>query len=178
MVKAAATKKTDLDEATGGNIGQIREIIFGEQIRDYEKRFKALEKRITKAADELTKRLEERVSDMENSLERQAELLRKDLRAESDSGSAALQAAEKRIDQALAKVNATLGELDEFATKETHNLGNQLESQVTELRALLDSVADEARSQTEQQAQALRQDSVDRKALGELLHRLADEIGG
>jgi len=178
MVKAIETKKTDLDEAAGGNIGQIREIIFGQQIRDYEKRFKALEQRITKAAEELSKRLEERVAHMESSLDKQSKLLRKDLGAQSASGAEALQATESRIDQALAKVNAGLGELDEFATKETHKLSSNLESQVTELRALLDSVADEARNQTEQQAEALRQDSVNRKSLGELLHRLADEIGG
>ncbi len=178
MVKAAKTQQSDLGEAAGGNIGQIREIIFGEQIRDYEKRFKALETRITKAAEEQSKRLEERVADMERSLETQAKSLRKDLGTQSDSGAAALQATESRIDKALAKISESLGELDEFATQETNKLGSSLESQVTELRALLDTVADEARSRTEQQAEALRQDSVDRKALGELLHRLADEIGG
>lgn len=178
MAKAINTKKADLTEAAGGNIGQIREIIFGEQIKDYEKRFKALEKSITKAAGDLGKRLEEQVAGIEASLDKQATLLRADLDQRSEQSSADLAATESRLDQALKKLNAGLKELDDFASKEKAKLTENIESQMTELRALLETVAEETRTKSTQQVAALRQDSVDRKALGELLHHLADQLGG
>jgi len=178
MVKVVNTKKADLAEAAGGNIGQIREIIFGEQIRDYEQRFKALEKSITKAVGDLGKRLEKQVTGIEASLNKQAGSLQADLGKRSEKSAADLAAAESRLDKALQKLDAGLGELDDFASQETQKLSASIDSQMTELRALLDTVAEEGRIKSEQQVEMLRQDSVDRKALGALLHRLADELGG
>ena len=67
-----ATKKQETEQAPPptDNVDQIREILFGNQIRAVDERFQAVEKRMSKESETLRKTLEKRIQELENLLEK------------------------------------------------------------------------------------------------------------
>ena len=65
-----ATKKQDPEQTPPppDNVDQIREILFGNQIRAVDERFGAVEKRMSKESESLRKNLEKRIHELENLL--------------------------------------------------------------------------------------------------------------
>ena len=63
-------KKQDSEGSTDGlegNVDQIRQILFGGQMRDYEKRFAAMEKHLTKSIEQLARSVEKRIDRLDDS---------------------------------------------------------------------------------------------------------------
>jgi len=53
----------------GGSVGQIRDILFGEQMSDYEERFNELEASLEKRFEQLKSTLDESVSELKSLVE-------------------------------------------------------------------------------------------------------------
>ena len=66
-----ATKKPDPEQTPPppDNVDQIREILFGNQIRAVDERFQTVEKRMSKESENLRKTLEKRILELENLLD-------------------------------------------------------------------------------------------------------------
>ena len=65
-----------MDQAeTGGNIDQIRDIIFGAQMRDYDRRFAQLEERLLKDSADLREELRQRYASLEEYIRREMDTL-------------------------------------------------------------------------------------------------------
>ena len=58
------------EQHEGTNVEKIRDILFGSQMRDYEKRFQRLEERLTKDAEALREELKKRFDGLETSRQR------------------------------------------------------------------------------------------------------------
>ena len=67
-----AEKKQDTQQtpAPGDNVEQIREILFGNQIRAVDERFEFVDKRLAKESDALRKTLEKRILELEKLLDK------------------------------------------------------------------------------------------------------------
>src|SRR5271163_3800652 len=63
------------ENAEGANVDKIRDILFGSQMRDYEKRFVRLEERMTKASDALRDDLKKRTDALESFVQQEMEAL-------------------------------------------------------------------------------------------------------
>ncbi|HID35882.1 MAG TPA: hypothetical protein EYP39_00670, partial [Ghiorsea sp.] len=63
MVKKTEEKQPETAEV--GNVDQIRDIIFGSQMRDYEQRFVRLEERVLNEADALRSETNNRLDALE-----------------------------------------------------------------------------------------------------------------
>ncbi|HZC66199.1 MAG TPA: hypothetical protein VE545_06480, partial [Candidatus Dormibacteraeota bacterium] len=59
----------------GQNVDKIRDILFGSQMRDYEKRFVRLEERVTKASEALRDDMKKRVDALESFVQQEMEAL-------------------------------------------------------------------------------------------------------
>lgn len=66
-----ATKKQDPEQVqpTPDNVEQIREILFGNQIRAVDERFETVEKRMSRESEALRKTLENRIHELEKMLD-------------------------------------------------------------------------------------------------------------
>jgi len=67
-----ATKKQDPEQTPPppDNVDQIREILFGQQIRAVDERFQSVEKRMSRESDNLRKNLEKRMHELEELLDK------------------------------------------------------------------------------------------------------------
>src|SRR3979409_1479285 len=75
----------------GGNIDKIREILFGIQMRDYEKRFARLEERLLKESGDLREEAKKRFDSLELYIKHEMEALTERLTAEQHARTESLE---------------------------------------------------------------------------------------
>ena len=94
-----ATKKQDPEQAPPppDNVDQIREILFGNQIRAVDERFQTVEKRMSKESENLRKTLEKRILELENLLDQFRDNAGDQLNRESAERDAAINEASKSL---------------------------------------------------------------------------------
>ncbi len=168
--KSASAKASPAAEAGIGeeeSVDKIRDILFGSQMRDYERKFSQLEERILKEVGRLRDEQAERLAALEQALEREMTDLVKRLDGEHDDRLAA--------EQDLA---GTLAGLDETLQQATAELRQQLEQQARTLAAEIAARHAENGERLQQEAATLREQKVDRSALSELFNELAARLGG
>ena len=78
----------NLDDGSG-NVGRIRHILFGNQMRDYDARFQRLEERLAKEAADLRSDVQKRLEDFETFMRGEVESLTGRLRNEHNDRASA-----------------------------------------------------------------------------------------
>lgn len=88
-MKATQEKRAQADEAAAGDaigggasIDKVRDILFGVQMRDYDKRFARLEERLGKEAADLREDVKKRLASLEQFVKQEVEALGERLSAE------------------------------------------------------------------------------------------------
>ena len=137
------------DGAAGSNIDQLRDIIFGGQMREYEKRFARMEERLAKEVAELREEVRQRLA----ALERYAR---------------------DELQSATERITAT----NELASKQHREVRAQLLDQTQALTDDAQRRATELQSIIDREVTQLRDEKTDRTALSDLLLELALRLRG
>ena len=148
--------------APGSNIDQIRDIIFGTQLKDYDRRFTQLEERLLKDSADLREELSRRYNALEQYIKREIEALGDRLMAEQRSRTTALQEMGDEAARSTRELRADL-------SRQAATLSEDIQRRSTELSGSLKRESDELHTR-----------KVDRAALGamfaDVASRLADEF--
>src|SRR5579863_9865008 len=80
----------ELENHEGANVDKIRDILFGSQMRDYDKRFGRLEDRLIKDAESLREEMKKRFESLEGFVQKELESLSHRLKSEKSERSEAL----------------------------------------------------------------------------------------
>lgn len=166
---AAATEE---DTAALANLGKIRDILFGAQVRDTETKLVQLEERIRRDNEHTQRRLDEIEKLIHASVESLGERL-KSLRSET---SAALGGASNEARAAATGLRQAVGALDDRVERERKEIRQALDEAVERLRDDIRRRHDDALAALAQQGQRLQAGKVDRVALGELLADLSARV--
>lgn len=78
-----STRNTEAD-GSAANLDKVRDLIFGGQMRDYDRRFTALEERIVKETADLRDEVRKRLSAIEGLISREVDALNDRLKAEQE----------------------------------------------------------------------------------------------
>lgn len=170
-----------MDQAeTGGNIDQIRDIIFGAQMRDYDRRFAQLEERLLKDSADLREELRQRYTSLEEYIRREMDTLNERISGEQRGRVSQLQelagtletvhrTADRRFQESGEEIARTQRDLRGELARHAANFAEELNRRSAELGGALKREADELHSR-----------KADRAALGalfaELAARLADDF--
>ena len=152
-----------VDSAKDADLGQIREIIFGRQMRDYEERFTQLHEDVVQTTGEVRSALETRLTKVQTLLDDGS----KDARANFGDVRKEIQALRKEHE-------ARLGDLDEAVDR----LRADCDANLKALRDELTAAAVEAEARWTQRANQLDADKLDRRVLAQLLADVARQIDG
>ena len=114
------------DDELEGNVDQIRQILFGGQMRDYDKRFTDLESRITKSVEQLTSSVEKRIVRLDTYTKREFEKLTELLKVERKARGDDIKENSGELAHFVKQVEGWFGEVEE-----------NLESELRQLRASL-----------------------------------------
>ena len=150
------------------NVDQIRDILFGGQMRDYERRFQEFGQRLEAEMTRLRESQDKRLAQMDKRIDTELEKLSRQIRQElTDRTQQAARTARGEINNALEGLRGELGSLDE-----------RLRDALAELGSALDARASEAASSLSRTNAELRSEKVGREDLAAMLTELGLRLKG
>jgi 23S rRNA pseudoU1915 N3-methylase RlmH len=160
-------------EVAGSNIDKIKELLFGAQMREYEKRFARLEERLIKECVSLREETRHQLTSIEQTIHQRLDALDGALKSEQTQRDQALkglneefkavtQALEKELDQLEDQTSQRQRELRQQVLEQSKMLDDEIRQNYQEILTLL-----------ERRTQELRSEKADRAALASLFRELA-----
>lgn len=166
------------DASPDRNVDQIRDILFGGQMRDYERRFLELSQRLESESQRLHNDLDQRLGQLEKRVDDHFDKLGKQLRQEIADRSAGIDDLETRMQQGQRTLR---GELQGGLQALEGDLAAKDERQregLAELRLLLLTRTGELQQALARADHDLRADKVGRTDLAGMLTELALRLNG
>ncbi|HUK90793.1 MAG TPA: hypothetical protein VLZ81_10365 [Blastocatellia bacterium] len=162
------------------NVDKIREILFGGQMRDYERQFTRMEEQFARLGEALREETKKRFDALEEYIHAEIDTLKQRLNTEKTDRASAFNDLERELrdskkahDERSAKIEDTMaeatGKLNARLLEQAKKLAEEIEEKHRALSSLLD-----------QEVRALETGKTDRKALADLFTefamRLRDEF--
>jgi len=164
----------------GANVDKIRDILFGNNMREYEKRFARLEERLTKSSEALREDLKKRFDSLETFVREELEALGTRLKTEKSERSEALKDLTRESRDTAKALEKKLSQVEEQLDSAHTELRTKILEQSKALGAQIQKTKDELESALESEAETLRTDKTDRLQLANLFTemslRLKDEL--
>lgn len=151
------------DKPQDQELGQIREIIFGRQMRDYEARFSRLQEDVARRTQDVRSTLEDNLAALKTAF---------DQRGKSDEET--FDAVRASIDELRRTAEARLNDLDVALDQ----LRSDAAGDLAKLRDELTAAAAEADAKWQARTDQLNSDKVDRGELSGLLNELSRQLAG
>lgn len=169
-----AIKKQDTEQTPPppDNVDQIREILFGNQIRAVDERFQSVEKRMSKESENLRKNLENRMHELEKLLDQFSDKAGDQLNRESAERDAGLNEVTKSL--ATFRLDAE-NQLSEMQSDFNNEIKQVRAEMLAAQKALMSDLASLQAAQNKR-AEKLDVSKVDRKELADFLSDIAGRL--
>ncbi|GAB1539664.1 hypothetical protein NUACC21_23310 [Scytonema sp. NUACC21] len=162
-----------VDIGEGSSLAKVREILFGNQMRELEKRFIRLEERLARECGELREETRKRLDSLETYVKNEVESLTERIKSEQGERGEVLKALaednrkittslEKRLLQFEEQTNSNQRETREQILNQSKSLQDDIRQKYEEIIALL-----------QRETQEIRIEKTDRSTLATLLSELA-----
>ena len=161
------------DAAGSGNLDKVRDILFGNQVREQEKRFARLEERLVKECTNLRDETRERLESLEMYIQKEVESLTARLKTEQAERDTAVQELAQEIKDITKSLEKKIAQLEEQSTQSQRDLRQQILDQSKSLSDVIRQKYEEASAALEREAQELRIDKTDRSTLASLFTEMA-----
>lgn len=160
------------------NVDQIRDILFGGQMRDYERRFVELDQRLATDMARLQEAQNEQLKRLERRLDEQFEKLTQQLRKEVQDRTSAVDDLESRVQQAARTARSEINAGIDALQHELAATDERLRAALTELEAALARRAGELDASLARSSGDLRAEKVGREDLAALMTEVALRLKG
>ncbi len=156
-----------------GNIEKIRDILFGGQMREYEKRFTRLEDRLQKEINGLKEDFRKSFDSLESFTKREFELLNERQQKEQSERYAAVHKLSEELKEASLALERKIAEIEDQMNKKARDLHEQILAQSKSLLEEIHQKHEVITGLLEKEAQELRDEKMDRANLSELFMEIA-----
>lgn len=160
-------------EDVEGNVDKIRDILFGSQMRDYDSRIDAMEKRLVQAIERAARDMERRIERLDKFTRRELDKLSEQVKAERKDRVAEDKKNSGELSNLSEQVEAWFGEVDEQLAQESKDLRNSLHDQAEDLTAQLREAQSQLQAVLQKETEELQDVKVAREDLAELLTEVA-----
>ena len=164
--------------AGGGNLEKIREILFGAQVHDFEKRFTRLEEKLLKETADSRAETKKRFDAMEAFIRKEIESLVDRVKTEQGERSDALKEISRDLRDTAKNLEKKLVQLDEQTTKGQRELRQQILDQSKSLGDEIRNRVKESAAVLTRELRELRAEKTDRSALAGLFTEAAMRLSG
>lgn len=161
------------ESAGGANLDKVRDILFGNQIRDIERRFARLEERLVKETNDAKAEAKSRLDALERYVRDETESLAGQIGAEHEDRVNANTSLSRELKETGAALERRLSSLDDQSSKRQRELRQQMLEQHQRLSDDLRQKVDEVLAALARETGELRSDKADRAALASLLTEMA-----
>lgn len=171
------------DPSASGNLDKIRDILFGAQAREHDRRFAQLEQHLLREATDLRNDLKRRFDSLEIYIKKEVDALADRLAQEQEVRSASLTKLAQDLTQLSTALHDKARELESQSTQSQHHVLQQLTERTAALANDVRARHAETTSALNQAVHDLRAEKTDRSMLAAILMeagtRLAnDEANG
>ncbi len=156
-----------------GSVDKIRDILFGSQMRDYDKRFARLEERLLKESAEVREETRRRFEALENYIRTEFGSLSERVKNDAHRRDELNEALTLHLQETAKSIERKLWQLDEQTAQAQRDLRQQLLNQSKELSDEIRRKSEELTADLAREAGELRHDKTDRAALADLFTELA-----
>jgi hypothetical protein len=170
-VENAAPANTPLTDAN--SMEKIRDILFGNQLKEFEKRFTRLEERVGRETEALRGDLKKRFDTLEAYIRDEVESVSTRLKKEQESRGAANEALQQEIKAKMTAADSRIEALDTQLGDTTRDLRQQLLDQSKALSEEIRAEAEQTAMNLELAMGTLQGEKVDRATLSSFLVELA-----
>lgn len=164
------------DSSQSGNLEKIRDILFGQQARDHERRFLALEQSLVKEAGALRAELSKRFDALEAYMQQEVAVLSDRIQHEQHTRGQALHQLERDLVGLATVVEQNASELFRQTSQTEQSLRQETIARMDELKDNLRSTHTQLTDALNRSVSDLRQTKTDRMALAELLAELSHKL--
>jgi uncharacterized protein YukE len=183
VMPVSNARKSSMDNKPGGddgdrNVDQIRDILFGGQMRDYERRFQEMIQKLDQETQRLRDDFERRSGAIEKRLDEQVDKLLKQLRQEVNDRGQSLDDLESRVQQSA---RTARNEMNNAVAALQQDLGQgdeRLRAAMAEINAAIKQLGDNATSALGGARDELRAEKVSREDLAAMLTEVALRLKG
>jgi NTP pyrophosphatase (non-canonical NTP hydrolase) len=158
---------------SAGNIDKVRDILFGGQMRDYERRFQRLEERLVQEVGELKDDVRKRLAALEQFLKQEVASLADRITTEHDERTNATKDLSREARESAMAFEKKTGQLDDQIGRVQRELRQQILELQQRMSDDLREKVDEVLAQLTREANELRSDKTDRATLAALLTEMA-----
>ncbi len=163
----------EADKGPEANVDKIRDILFGSQMRDYDKRFSRLEERLVKTSETFRDDLKKRFDSLESFVKGEMDSLNERLKNEKSERAETIKGITKEIKETLRTLEKKLSQLDEGTAQAHAELRKAILDQSKNLTKEIDEKHKELVGCLEGEVATLTREKTDRAALADLFTELS-----
>jgi DNA repair exonuclease SbcCD ATPase subunit len=152
----------------GANVDKIRDILFGSQMRDYEKRFSRLEESIAKSLDTLREDMTKRLETLSGFVKQELESLSQRVKNEKAERSDGLKELGREMKDGTKLVEKKLGQMEEQMADGQSEIRAKMLEHAKSNAAEIDKLRREMAGALNREVEMLRDEKTDRAALADL----------
>jgi DNA repair exonuclease SbcCD ATPase subunit len=152
----------------GANVDKIRDILFGSQMRDYEKRFTRLEDNVTKAIENLREDMTKRLDTLGGFVRQEVDSLSQRIKSEKAERSEGLKETAREIKDGAKILEKKLSQLEEQMSDGQGELRAKLLEHSKAISADIDKLRRETAAALNREVEVLRDEKTDRAGLADL----------
>jgi hypothetical protein len=156
-----------------GSVDKIRDIIFGNQMRDYERRFVGLEEHLLKEIAGLREETIKRLDALESYIKKELVSLSEKIKTEQDTRAESVGKVSQELKDTTSAISKKIERQAEKQSTDSRDLRQQLLDQSKNLSNEIGHKYRESSAETNRLIQELREQKVDRSAFSELLMEIA-----
>jgi len=168
-----ADGKAPAEELTAGSLDKVRDILFGAQVRDADRRFARLEERIAKETAELKEDVRKRLSVLEQFVKHEVESLADRLKTEHEARTDADKDLSRELRDASKASEKKFGQTDDQVARVQRELRQQLLDTHQKVTDEIQRQAQDSAARLASESSELRNDKLDRTALAAMLNEMA-----
>ena len=176
----AAGRPATGDAGGGASIDKVRDLLFGGQLRELDRRFARLEERLVKETNQLRQDMQARIDALEAYARKESDSLGDQIRAEHQDRVDAHDNLARDLKESSKSQERRTTALDEQTSKAQRELRQQMLEQHQRLSEEIRRRTEDLLATFTRESQALRADKTDRSTLAALLNemamRLTDEL--
>ncbi|MGE5813879.1 MAG: hypothetical protein ACM36C_05280 [Acidobacteriota bacterium] len=161
------------DASSSASIDKVRDILFGNQVREFERRFTRLDERLAKEVNDLKADVKSRLDALELYTKKEVESLVDSIKSEHADRLDASAALSRELSETAKSLERRTLAVDEQLSKGQRELRQQILDQDHRLTDEIRKRADEILTVLAREAQELRSDKADRATLASLLTEMA-----
>jgi uncharacterized phage infection (PIP) family protein YhgE len=167
-VEEAATTQVPGDQMASGNLDKIRDILFGAQAKDYERKFVTLEEQLLKESVDLRNDLKRRFDSLELYIKKEVEAITERVKTEQTGRVDSLKELSNELQDLAKGIEKKTSQLEEQASKAQRDILQQILDQSKGLSEEIQEHHKELSAAQDQAVQQLRTEKTDRAALAAL----------